>query len=147
ALLRLGIQKDQKIAVISSTNRTEWNIMDIGILQTGAQNVPIYPTISEEDYQFILNHSESDLCFVSDKEVFDKLNSVKSNIPILKDIYSFDEIPRCKDWKELLEMWAHASNQHEDQARKDSVKTHDSATLIDTFGTTGRPNGVTLAVK
>ncbi len=147
ALLRLGIQKDQKIAVISSTNRTEWNIMDIGILQTGAQNVPIYPTISEEDYQFILNHSESVLCFVSDKEVFDKLNSVKSNIPLLKDIYSFDEIPGCKNWKELLELGADASNQNEVEARKDSVKTDDLATLIYTSGTTGRPKGVMLTHK
>jgi long-chain acyl-CoA synthetase len=147
ALLRLGIQKDQKIAVISSTNRTEWNIMDIGILQTGAQNVPIYPTISEEDYQFILNHSESVLCFVSDKEVFDKLNSVKSNIPLLKDIYSFDEIPGCKNWKEVLELGADASNQNEVEARKDSVKTDDLATLIYTSGTTGRPKGVMLTHK
>ena len=50
ALLRLGIHKNDKIAVISSNNRTEWNIMDIGILQVGAQNIPIYPTISEIDY-------------------------------------------------------------------------------------------------
>ena len=55
----MGIQKDDKIALISSNNRTEWNIMDIGILQTGAQNVPIYPTIAEEDYEYILNHSEA----------------------------------------------------------------------------------------
>ena len=51
ALLRLGIQKNDKIAVISTNNRTEWNIMDIGVLQIGAQNVPIYPTISENDYE------------------------------------------------------------------------------------------------
>lgn len=145
ALLRLGIQKDQKIAVISSTNRTEWNIMDIGILQTGAQNVPIYPTISEEDYQFILNHSESVLCFVSDKEVFDKLNSVKTNIPLLKEIYSFDEIPGCKNWKEVLELGADTSNQNEVEERKDSVQTDDLATLIYTSGTTGRPKGVMLS--
>lgn len=56
ALLRLGVQKNDKIAIISSNNRTEWNIMDIGSLQTGAQTVPIYPTISEEDYEYILNH-------------------------------------------------------------------------------------------
>lgn len=145
ALLRLGIEKNQKIAVISSTNRTEWNIMDIGILQTGAQNVPIYPTISEEDYQFILNHSESVLCFVSDKEVFDKLNSVKNNIPLLREIYSFDEIPGCKNWKEVLELGADVSNQNEVEARKDSVQTDDLATLIYTSGTTGRPKGVMLS--
>ncbi|MPT33762.1 MAG: long-chain fatty acid--CoA ligase, partial [Flavobacterium sp.] len=54
ALLRMGIQKNDKIAIISSNNRTEWNITDIGVLQTGAQTVPVYPTISEEDYQYIL---------------------------------------------------------------------------------------------
>ena len=145
ALLRLGIEKNQKIAVISSTNRTEWNIMDIGILQTGAQNVPIYPTISEEDYQFILNHSESVLCFVSDKEVFDKLNSVKTNIPLLKEIYSFDEIPGCKNWKEVLELGTDVSNQNEVESRKNSVQTDDLATLIYTSGTTGRPKGVMLS--
>lgn len=73
ALLRIGIQKNDKIAIISSNNRTEWNIMDIGALQTGAQTVPIYPTISEDDYQYILNHSESTYCFVSDIEVLKKL--------------------------------------------------------------------------
>ena len=64
ALLKLGVKKNDKIAVISSTNRTEWNIMDIGVLQIGAQNIPIYPTISAEDYEYVLNHSESIYCFV-----------------------------------------------------------------------------------
>src|SRR5690554_5261645 len=144
ALLRLGIEKNHKIAVISSNNRTEWNIMDVGILQTGAQNVPIYPTISEEDYQYILNHSESVLCFVSDKKVFDKLSSVRANIPLLREVYSFDEIPGCKNWQELLALGADTSNQNEVEARKDSVHTHDLATLIYTSGTTGRPKGVML---
>src|SRR5690554_3398788 len=118
--------------------------MDVGILQTGAQNVPIYPTISEEDYQYILNHSESVLCFVSDKEVFDKLSSVRANIPLLREVYSFDEIPGCKNWQELLALGADTSNQNEVEARKDSVHTHDLATLIYTSGTTGRPKGVML---
>jgi long-chain acyl-CoA synthetase len=59
----MGIKKNDKIAVISSSNRTEWNIMDIGVLQTGAQNVPIYPTITEDDYEYILNHSGAILLF------------------------------------------------------------------------------------
>ncbi len=145
ALLKLGIQKDQKVGVISSTNRTEWNIVDIGVLQTGAQNVPIYPTISETDYQYILNHSESTYCFVSDKEVFDKLNSVKAMIPTLKEIYSFDDIPGCKSWKELLKLGEDTSNQDEVEARKNSIKTDDLATLIYTSGTTGKPKGVMLS--
>jgi long-chain acyl-CoA synthetase len=145
ALLKLGIQKDQKVGVISSTNRTEWNIVDVGVLQTGAQNVPIYPTISETDYQYILNHSESEYCFVSDKEVFDKLNSVKAMIPTLKEIYSFDDIPGCKSWKELLKLGEDTSNQDEVEARKNSIKTDDLATLIYTSGTTGKPKGVMLS--
>jgi len=145
ALLKLGIQKDQKIAVITSSNRTEWNIMDIGILQTGAQNVPVYPTISENDYEFILNHSESVLCFVSDVEVYNKLKSVQANIPTLKEIYSFDQIPGCKNWTELLELGKDTSNQDEVEARKNAIHTDDLATLIYTSGTTGRPKGVMLS--
>ncbi len=68
-LLRLGVAAGDKIALIAMTNRTEWNIMDIGILQLGAQNVPVYPTISEEDYAYVLNHSETTYCFVSCQEV------------------------------------------------------------------------------
>lgn len=76
-MLRLGIEKNDKVAIISSTNRTEWNVMDIGVLQIGAQTVPIYPTISAEDYEYILNHSESKYCFVSDDVVYEKLISAK----------------------------------------------------------------------
>ena len=65
----LQVKKDDKIAIISTNNRTEWNIMDIGVLQTGAQTIPIYPTISEDDYEYILNHSGAIYCFVSDIEV------------------------------------------------------------------------------
>ena len=67
-LLRLGVNKNDKVAIISMTNRTEWNICDIGILQLAAQDVPIYPTISEEEYEYVLNHSESVVCFVSCKD-------------------------------------------------------------------------------
>src|SRR6056297_2856729 len=88
-LLRLGIKPNDKIAIISTSNRTEWNIMDIGVLQTGAQTVPIYPTISEEDYQYVLEHSEAVFCFVSDKEVLGKLNSIKEDTK-LKEVYTFD---------------------------------------------------------
>ena len=102
ALLRLGVQKDDKIAIISSNNRTEWNIMDIGVLQTGAQTVPIYPTISEEDYEYILNHSGAIYCFVSDAEVLRKVNLIRNKVPKLKEVYSFNEIEGCTNWNDLL---------------------------------------------
>nr|WP_315238461.1 AMP-dependent synthetase/ligase [uncultured Flavobacterium sp.] len=147
ALLRMGVQKDDKIAVITSNNRTEWNIMDIGILQTGAQNVPIYPTISEEDYEYILNHSGSIYCFVSDEEVLQKVNAIKANVPTLKDVFSFNEIADCKHWSELLTLGGDESNQADVEARKDSTKEDDLATIIYTSGTTGRPKGVMLSHK
>ena len=144
ALLRLGVKPNDKIALISMANRTEWNIMDIGILQIGAQNVPIYPTISEEDYAYVLNHSEAKYVFVSCTEVFDKVNAVKANTPHLKDVYSFDVLENCKNWSEILELGTDTSNQNEVEKLKDKVKPDDLATLIYTSGTTGRPKGVML---
>tara|TARA_R110002012_G_scaffold123512_1_gene273988 strand:- start:350 stop:2119 length:1770 start_codon:yes stop_codon:yes gene_type:complete len=145
ALLRMGVKPNDKIAVISMTNRTEWNIIDIGILQIGAQNVPIYPTISEEDYEYILNHSESKYCFVSCGEVLEKVLSISSKVNKLEEIYSFDELDNCKNWKEVLELGSDTSNQDEVEKLKDTVKPDDLATLIYTSGTTGRPKGVMLS--
>ena len=147
ALLRMGIQKNDKIALISTNNRTEWNIMDIGILQTGAQTVPIYPTISETDYEYILNHSGAIYCFVSDIEVLQKINLIKSNLPNLKEVFSFDEIEGCKNWNHLLALGANQSNQDVVEDRKNSIKTEDLATIIYTSGTTGKPKGVMLSHK
>ena len=144
ALIKLGVKPNDKIAVISSTNRTEWNICDIGILQIGAQNVPIYPTISIDDFEYILNHSESKYCLVSDKELADKINSVKEKT-LLKDIYTFDEIEGEKNWTELLKLGSDTSNQDVVEDRKANVQKDDLATLIYTSGTTGKPKGVMLS--
>ena len=144
ALINLGVQKDDKIAVISSTNRTEWNIMDIGVLQIGAQNIPIYPTISPEDYEYVLNHSGSIYCFVSDEEVLEKINKVKENTQ-LKEVYSFDHIKGCKHYSELIDMGSNLNNQDVVESRKNEVKSEDLATIIYTSGTTGKPKGVMLS--
>lgn len=144
-LLRLGVNKNDKIAIISSNNRTEWHITDIGVLQTGAQTVPMYPTISAEDYEYILNHSESQYVFVSDSEVYEKLKSIQANVPSLKEVYSYNDIEGCKNWKEILELGADDSNQDVVEDRKNNVATTDLATIIYTSGTTGRPKGVMLS--
>ncbi len=146
ALLKLGVKKDDKIAVISSTNRTEWCIVDIGVLQVGAQNIPIYPTISSDDYEYVLNHSEATYCFVSDQEVLDKVMKVKANTK-LKDVYSFDEIESCKNYTELFDLGRDESTQSEVESRKSEVKEEDLATIIYTSGTTGKPKGVMLTHK
>lgn len=146
ALLKLGVQKDDKIAVISTTNRTEWCIVDIGVLQVGAQNIPIYPTISSEDYEYVLNHSGATYCFVSDEEVLEKVLKVKGNTQ-LKEVYCFDEIQGCKNYKELLELGKDTSNQSDVETRKSEVVEADLATIIYTSGTTGKPKGVMLTHK
>jgi len=144
-LLHLGVRPNDKIAIISMTNRTEWNIMDIGVLQIGAQTVPIYPTISEEDYEYVLNHSEAKYCFVSCGEVLEKVLAISSKLKNLEDIFSFDQLDNCKHWGEVLEKGADNSNQEEVEKLKDGVKPEDLATLIYTSGTTGRPKGVMLS--
>lgn len=145
ALISMGVQKNDKIAIISSTNRTEWNIMDIGALQTGAQTVPIYPTISEQDYEYILNHSEAKYCFVSDVEVLRKLNQIKAKVPSLVGVYTFDEISGENNWKDLLVLGKDTSTQNFVEERKNAVKSTDLATIIYTSGTTGKPKGVMLS--
>lgn len=143
-LLRLGVQPNDKIAVISTNNRTEWNICDIGILQTGAQNIPIYPTISKEDYEYILNHSEATYCFASDATIIEKLNQIKGNTQ-LKGVFTFDEVAGEKNWNEVLDLGNDESNQAEVEDRKNNITSDDLATLIYTSGTTGRPKGVMLS--
>lgn len=144
ALLKLGIKPNDKIAVISSTNRTEWCIMDVGVLQVGAQNVPIYPTIAANDYEYIFNHAEVTYCFVSDEEVYQKALIAQKNAPKLKKIYSFNEIKGCANWSEFLKLGDDTSLQKEVEKRKDAVKPSDLATFIYTSGTTGKPKGVML---
>ncbi|WP_456422934.1 AMP-dependent synthetase/ligase [Lutibacter sp.] len=144
-LLRLGIKPGDKVGVISTSNRTEWNILDIGVLQIGATNIPIYPTISKSDYEYIFNHAEITHCFLSDSELFEKANAIRNNVPTLKEIYSFDEIEGCKNWKEVLELGKDESNQPEVERLKNNVKSDDLATIIYTSGTTGKPKGVMLS--
>lgn len=143
-LLKLGVKPNDKIAIISTTNRTEWNICDIGVLQTGAQTVPIYPTICKEDYEYIINHSESIYCIVSDSEILEKLNQIKGNTK-LKDVYTFDEVTGEKNYKEILELGEKTDNQKELDTIKESIKSEDLATIIYTSGTTGKPKGVMLS--
>ena len=145
AFLNLKIKPQDKIAMISSNNRSEWCIIDIGILQAGAINVPIYPTISENDYDYILNHSESKYCFVSDQEVYNKVIAIKKNVKNLIEIYSFDDIPGCKNWTELLTLGENNLNEELLNKTKDAVKPDALATIIYTSGTTGIPKGVMLS--
>ena len=145
ALVGLGIKAGDKIAMISSNNRSEWSVIDVGLLTLGAVNIPIYPTISSKDYEYILNHSESIYCFVSDQEVYDKVKSIQKNVKSLKKVYSFDKIKGCPHWSELLGEGAKMDNDDTVIKMKNQVKSEDLATIIYTSGTTGVPKGVMLS--
>lgn len=146
ALIAKGIQPNDKIAIITSTNRTEWHILDIGILQVGAQNIPIYPTISEQEYEYILNHSEAKVCFVSDAEVLQKLKTVVANTKV-EVIYTLDKIEGEQHWETLLTIGEDTAHQEAVEQRKTAISEDDLATIIYTSGTTGTPKGVMLSHK
>ncbi len=141
-LLKLGIQPGDKIALISN-NRPEWNMMDIGILQIGAVDVPVYPTISEADYKFIFNDAKVKLCVVSDEELLGKVMAIKDQVPSLQDVYTFNEINGAKHWSEILQL-GQSGDDAEVERLKEAVNPEDLATLIYTSGTTGTPKGVML---
>jgi long-chain acyl-CoA synthetase len=144
-LLAMGVKIGDKIALISSTNRTEWNIMDLAILQIGAISVPIYPTISESDYKYIFNHAEVKYCFLSDEPLFIKANAIKSEVKSLKGIFSFEKIKDCAFWEEVFTLGSDESLQQKVENLKNKVKPSDMATIIYTSGTTGVPKGVMLS--
>jgi len=146
-LLKLGVQKGDKIAIISHNNQTKWNITDLGILQLGAQDVPVYPTITPEDYKYIFNHAEVKYIIVSNQEIYDKVKSIKNDVPSLVDIFTFDKIPGARNWQEIMDLGQSEENQPEVEQRKSAVKGDDLATLIYTSGTTGKPKGVMLSHK
>lgn len=143
SLLELGIQPGDKIAVITSVNQPKWHVLDIGVLQIGAVNVPLYPTFSEKDYAYILNHSDSIYCFVSDDELYQKVVKVQEQTQ-LKKVFTFEEVNTDYDWNSFLSIGANVPQLKVDEF-KNSVKPSDLATIIYTSGTTGTPKGVMLS--
>lgn len=143
-LLKLGIKPGDKIALITSATRTEWAVMDFGILQIGGVTVPVYPTISATDYLFIFNNAEVKYCFVSDKGLLDKVNVIKNEVPSLEGVFTFDEIDGAAHWKEIMDLGEDDATQNEVQDIANSINEKDLATIIYTSGTTGTPKGVML---
>ena len=144
-LLELGIKHGDKVALIAHNNRCEWNIMDHALLQIGAVDVPIYPTMTEDDYEYIFNHSESIYCFVSNDELYDKVTNVLDKCKDMKKVYSFEKYEGRNHWSEVLAFGESMDRQEEMEQFMASVKPEDLATIIYTSGTTGLPKGVMLS--
>ena len=146
-LLKLGLHKNDKVAIISSNNRPEWNFIDMGLAMVGITSVPMYPTISEDDYKYIFNDAEIQYVFVSDKDLYEKIKKIQSSVPSLKDIYTFNEVPNAKNWKDIEKLGRENPNPGKLEACKNEVQEDDLLTLIYTSGTTGTPKGVMLTHK
>ena len=144
SLLNLGVKPGDKIAIITSLNQPKWHILDIGILQIGAINVPLYPTYSEKDYAYVLNHSDSIYCFVSDDDLYQKVISVKDKTQ-LKKIFTFEEIATDYSWNSFLSLGKNEKIQLLVEKNRKLVNPSDLATIIYTSGTTGTPKGVMLS--
>ncbi|SDE33513.1 AMP-dependent synthetase/ligase [Riemerella columbipharyngis] len=146
-LLKMGIKPGDKIGLISTNNRTEWGIMDIGMQQLGVIDVPVYPTISIEDFIYIFNNAEIKYCFVSDEKLYKKIVKVKESVPSLVGIFTFDKVNGAGNWNEILDLGEDDTTQSEVDDIKKGIKEDDIATIIYTSGTTGKPKGVMLSHK
>lgn len=142
-LLALGIKPGDKVATIAN-NRPEWNFTDIGILQIGAIHVPIYPTITDDDYNYILNHAEVKVILISSQELYDRISKIAANIASVENIFTYNNVKGAKHWSELKKA---GENGDISEIKKlgDQVKSEDLATIIYTSGTTGFPKGVMLS--
>ena len=143
SLLKLGLKPNDKVAIIVPVNQPKWHFLDIGILQIGAQNVPLYATLSKKDYQYVLNHSDSKYCFIAGDDIYEKVKKVQDKTQ-LKEVYRID---RQSDigWESFLKLGKDETSQAKVEELKKSIKPKDLATIIYTSGTTGTPKGVMLS--
>ena len=142
-LIAMGLRTGDKVALVSHNNRCEWNIMDHAIMSVGGINCPLYPTMTQADYEYILSHSESRYCVVSNQDLYDKLMSLKDKIPSLEHVFMFEH-GDGNHWSAIAEAGSE-KQQAELESRMDAVKPEHLATIIYTSGTTGTPKGVMLS--
>ncbi len=145
-LLAFGLNKGDRVALISN-NRPEWNFIDMGSLQAGIYTAPVYPTVSEQDLNYILHHAQVKMVFVSTRELHDRVIPMTKDLQDFKGVFVFNDEPETRNWNEVVD--AGKKNPCDDKlaAIKNSIQENDLATIIYTSGTTGVPKGVMLSHK
>jgi len=145
ALLASGVTQGDKISIIAN-NRPEWNFVDFGAMQAGIVNVPVYPTISEDDYVYIFNDAEVKMVFVSSEELYHKVRNIRNRVPSIKEVITFNEVTGVIHWSQFLKRGENG-DANRLESIKSSIKETDVSTIIYTSGTTGFPKGVMLSHK
>ncbi|HPE43518.1 MAG TPA: AMP-binding protein, partial [Bacteroidales bacterium] len=142
--LESGIKKGDRVATILK-NCPEWNFIDMALLQIGAIQVPIYPTISDNNYQFIFNDASVTYIIISNDAFHQRIKDVVNEVTSLEGIFSIEKVDGLRHWTELLERGEKSDKQAELDELRNNIKATEMATLIYTSGTTGNPKGVMLS--
>ena len=142
-LWAIGLQPGDRIATVSN-NRPEWNFLDLGMLQVGGVHVPLYPTITDQDYRYILEHAEVRWVMVSDASLYERIAPIAREFPHIAGVYTFNRVPGAQHWSEIKAAARPDLNQ-ELANRRAAIQKEDTATIIYTSGTTGFPKGVMLS--
>lgn len=142
-LLNLGLQPGDKIGIISN-NRPEWNFIDHACMQIGVIDVPVYPTVSDNDLTYILKESEVKYVFVSSRDLFEKTKRCGQNVSTLQDVFTFNNVEGARQWTELKKAGEEKPATDKIKSLSSPIKPTDVATIIYTSGTTGNPKGVML---
>jgi len=145
-LLALGVQPGDTIGTITG-NKPEWNFLDMAIMQCGAIHVPIYPTISPADYQYIFCHAELKYVFVSGEELSRKIKEVATNCTSVQEVFTFKNREGLRNLQDVIELGQAGPLPEKVEEIKAGIKSEDLATIIYTSGTTGNPKGVILSHK
>ncbi|MCE1198656.1 MAG: long-chain fatty acid--CoA ligase [Marinilabiliales bacterium] len=144
--LSMGLKRGDRVSTVSG-NRPEWSFVDMALAMVGAVHVPVYPTISEDEYSYIFQHAEIRYLFVSDEKLYRKLIPVVGELQGFEKVFTFNEVEGAEPFASLLALGEEKEHEFKDQliGIRDSIHPDDMVTMIYTSGTTGVPKGVMLS--